>query len=275
MKRLMVLLCVLILVCAITERARADSFVLNVTSGGGWLDVAQTPYGNLCWAASASNMLAYSGWNGGFISPADIFGEFSSHWSNEFGNPYYGINWWFDGTGEGSPAHVTTAGGGYYSGTLFAANNGYDEPGYMNPDNFNASVWSYVTGNVAANRVFSMDLGDSGGGIHWLTGWGYDNTADAHKVWVTDSWTGATAGFWMNLTWDGSHWVSDYASSSCNGGQGGDCGWYVRAMDSLQINSPIVPPNGGGNGTVPEPTSTLLLLGIGLFGLSVGYRKRR
>jgi hypothetical protein len=43
-------------------------------------------------------------------------------------------------------------------------------------------------------------------------------------------------------------------------------------MDSLARNSGNVPPNGG---TVPEPTSTLLLLGIGLFGLSAGYRKRR
>jgi len=274
----MVLLCVLILVCGITERARAESFVLNVTSGGGWLDVAQPTSSSYCWAASASNMLAYSGWNGGFISPAGIFGEFSSHWSNEFGNPYYGINWWFDGTGEGSPADVTTpGGGGYYSEALFDAKNGYAEPNYPLGNTFYGNVWSYVTGNVAANRVFSMNLGDSGSGIHWLTGWGYDVTAAGdHNVWVTDSWTGgAAAGFWMTLRDDGTHWVSDYESSSCNGGQGGDCGWYVRAMDSLQINSPIVPPNGGGNGTVPEPTSTLLLLGIGLFGLSVGYRKRR
>ena len=52
---------------------------------------------------------------------------------------------------------------------------------------FNDYVWDYVTGNVAATRVFSMLLGDGDGGIHWLTGWGYDDTT-AGGVWVTDSW---------------------------------------------------------------------------------------
>ena len=132
----------------------------------------------------------------------------------------------------------------------------------MNPDNFNLNVWTYVTGNVANDRVFTMLLGDSTGGIHWLTGWGYDPGGD---VWVTDSWDNTNQIFTMTLTQGaGNLWYSTYGGNN----------WYVRAMDSLALNSGNVPPNGGGNETVPEPTSTLVLLGIGLCGLLAGRRRR-
>ena len=86
----MVLACVVLLVCGTVGTARGAPVLLTgltTNVGGGWSDVEQTTFTNLCWAASSSNMLAYSGWNGGFADAAGVFGELSGHWSNQFGNP--------------------------------------------------------------------------------------------------------------------------------------------------------------------------------------------
>ena len=265
MKRLMVLLCVLILVCGITGTATGTSIYLpGVASGSGWSDVEQATSSSYCWVATASNMLAYSGWNGGFANSAAIYAESIGHWTNMNGNPYYDIDWWFTGTnlkaGDAEWPQLTSDGGGYYSAGDFSMGFAEDTNGLAPVD-----VKDWLKWDVANQRAFTMLLGNTSGGTHWLTGWGYESVAGAVTgVYFTDSFDGLSQLLYSPLNCSsGDCYLNVYTS------------YYMISMESLEYNSDGVPPNGGGNGTVPEPTSTLLLLGIGLFGLSVGYRKRR
>lgn len=53
----------------------------------------------LCWAATASNMLLYTGWaaQAGFSSSDDVFESFISAFTDDGGNPYFGVGWFMNG----------------------------------------------------------------------------------------------------------------------------------------------------------------------------------
>jgi hypothetical protein len=268
MKKQSVVLLAAFLVCGVTGTAHATAVYLSdlAPDGSGYLDVEQPIGSNYCWACASANMLAYSGWDGGFPSNGAIFSEFTSHWTNDFGNPYYAINWWFDGTNDSPPSpgwsQVTTPGGGYYSEALFNAYNGYGEIGFPSyPDSIPVVDW--VQYNLDNNRVFSMLLGTEEGGIHWLTGWGYeeDPAGDIVGVYFTDSLDGITQLLYSPLTQTGDlFYLSTYTED-----------WHVLAMDSLGYNINDIPPNQ--TEQFPEP-ATLLLTGLGLAGIGFARKKK-
>jgi hypothetical protein len=263
MKTLKVFVCAMLLVWGISGSASATPYLLPSVSssvGGGWFDVNQGPT-NYCWLASASNMLAYSQWNGGFANADAIFTEATGHWSNVDGNPYYAIDWWFDGTnlkqGVAGWPQVTTPGGGYYLTS---------DPGLGFAENTNglalANIQTYLSGDVSGQRAFSILLGNTGGGIHWLTGWGYEGDGTTNGitgVYFTDSFDGVT---------------NNWQSSPLNCASG-DCylnvytDYYIISMVAMDYNSLGTPPGytNPPGGTVPDPASTLLLFGMGLSGL--------
>ena len=248
MKRLMVLLCVLLLVCGITGTATGTPVYLNgVTSSSGWADADGTGDVNMCWAAAASNALFFTGWNGGFTTADQILNYYKSHWTDGTGNAFYGTEWFFDGvetsvSGGGSTVN-TSDGGNFYSFAYWDANVGALIP----PPTF-SGIKTWVDRSNTQDDVGSYGIiGRENIGVgHYINIWGYDT--DGTSIYITDNNT-AFRGLEMKLFDD----------------------LHLNLSERINENLAGVLPNQ----TVPEPTSTLLLLGIGLFGLSVGYRKRR
>ncbi len=68
---------------------------------------------NLCWAASASNILTYTGWaaqtDPAFTSSDDVFASFVDAFSDSGGSAYYGIGWFINGVNTFSLYNSTVA----------------------------------------------------------------------------------------------------------------------------------------------------------------------
>lgn len=70
---------------------------------------------NLCWAASTSNLLTYTGWAGqaGFDSTDDVFEAFISAFNDDGGNVEYATGWFLDGVAAPGGAQPAAGSGRY------------------------------------------------------------------------------------------------------------------------------------------------------------------
>ncbi|MBQ3264799.1 MAG: dockerin type I repeat-containing protein [Ruminococcus sp.] len=70
---------------------------------------------NLCWAASTSNLLTYTGWasQAGFDSTDDVFEAFINAFTDAGGNIHYGTGWFFNGVSAPGGAQPTAGTGRY------------------------------------------------------------------------------------------------------------------------------------------------------------------
>jgi negative regulator of genetic competence, sporulation and motility len=174
-----------------TTSTSTTNYMLYAAWGGTWTDVdkgtTNTDDDLLCWAATTSNMLRWSGWgNAGGLTSADaIFSYFQAHWSDQGGHQYYGADWWFDGTnamqGVSGWAQVEVAGGGFYP----AQNYG----NYIHYSSTLSSTMATISSYLHSG--YAVGLGLSGPGGHAITCWGYEftagDTANFKGVYVTDS----------------------------------------------------------------------------------------
>jgi hypothetical protein len=174
-----------------TTTGTATNYMLFTAWGGTWTDVDKSTTNTeddlLCWAATTSNMLQWTGWGnaGGMTSADAIFTYFQNHWTDQGGHQYYGGDWWFDGTNtmQGTPgwAQVDVAGGGFYT-----------SQNYGNYIHYSSTVsTSLSTISSYLRSGYAVGLGLSGPGGHAVACWGYEftagNTASYKGVYITDS----------------------------------------------------------------------------------------
>jgi hypothetical protein len=194
------------------DPATGSSYMLYENHGGFWADAEKAPdddgIGNpapnnpgdeddlLCWAATASNMLEYTGW--GFVGTLDDTDDFFDYYidhTTDYGSKIeYGIEWWFNGnlpthTGDWSTEDV--AGGNFWSSS-------YTWSSYvpMSSGNFSVlpDIASYLINGYAVGLGIHPVSGDGG---HAITCWGfnYDITKNPITqpngfflgIWVSDS----------------------------------------------------------------------------------------
>jgi len=262
-RKFLLFLAIFLMALASSGVARADSYLVYNQWGGTWQDANKTWSGDsmMCWAAGASNILAWGGYETPTYNTATlIFQYFKAHWTNAGSLPQYGWSWFLDGTlppNWSGCSQVAVAGGDFWSG-----------------DNFSSLYHQATSGNLMADAAGFFQSGDGvtlaiykPGYGHALTCWGYDYTKQLSGViqytgiWVTDSDDGVTALEDYPVSWDSKYGVWDLG--------GGYAGWYIGGVEALGQNPD--PPLGVG---VPLPPSLLLFI-TGLLALASWRRLRR
>jgi hypothetical protein len=255
----------------------APVFVSGVSEASGWLDVNKTGMDDtrLCWAASSSNILAYTGWTGGtsLSSNSSIFNNFKYYWNDKDGAPWYGTEWWFDGINQmqGTAgwaqldrfSHI-----GFYKGW-------YDSNAEFSPVTSEDTLYKFVHGDTALGNVgialgirwqvenSSGELVDDGG--HSVTLWGVD--ADSDQIYVTDSDDGVSDLKAYKYEEDaGTLRLLGYKDKDGNVLKGYFENIFGLEMKGAEDPAPTLPQ-------LPEPSS-FALLGLGLAGLRLARRRR-
>jgi len=248
-KKLLTVFCALFLVLGSAGFSGATLYWLpGVNETSGWVDADKTWTDDtlLCWAASASNLLAWTGWTGGpgLTTHDQIFSFFPPYWNDQVGNPRYAVEWWFAGTN----AQQGVAG--------WAQLTDFSHSGFYPTLDYN-TYWSRFEGWNSSKLIndfilkslgISIRVGTAAGRGHFLTVWGWD---DAEKtIYVTDSDSGNDV-------------LASYTVSDTGGLSGGYSNWSITHIYGLQKNPGWAP--------IPEP-STVLLLAFGL--MAIAWRVR-
>jgi hypothetical protein len=178
---------------------------------GTWMDASKSltsDCGNMCWAAAASNVLAWNNWGtSNFNTAQGIFQEFIDHWTDEGGSSIYAWNWWLSGTlplddQPGSKVNVTGS-GGFWPGYNF-----WDYYSYTNSfSNIEQDLFSFLHRGYGVNLGLETYNGEDRYG-HMVTLWGYQfdlQLSDFTKIYITDSDDGVSQLIGYPITWDGTN----------------------------------------------------------------------
>lgn len=221
---------------------------------GGYADVNKNGTGDssLCWAAAASNILAWwqqqyptgSALNGVPQSAGDIYALFCNSWENVAGSEQYAFNWWLAGE-EGSSSYKrfhtsyycgNDDDGGWYSDYYNGANIANHTAqvslqGVEVADISRAWTGIYNAGGMLALGVFRSISGSSLTGGHSLTLWGFCENEDGliEQIYVTDSDDKTTSILTLNVEVD-----ADSKLYRISEGQEGLSGYYVGSYTYLK-----------------------------------------
>lgn len=214
------------LTCAIPSLSDS-AWTYGVSETEGWYDYNKSYNGdeNMCWAASASNILSWWQDNSTYTRYASsqtpygsqIWDTFRDSFTNEGGHSYYAYEWYFLGTYEplnfpkdedydwALPKNSTNIGGGYYRSAETYFSDERMTESVANTDEHSYSSYyyyfsSFIVEALNNNYALSLSISNLGGNIyeqgtlaHAMTMWGCDYTTDAdgniaiQTLYITDS----------------------------------------------------------------------------------------
>ncbi len=133
----------------------------------------------LCWAASASNILTYTGWaeKAGFETTDDLFEDYIASFTNKAGDPYYGFGWFFNGANTAalinpSSASATAGTGGYLTDYAYDM---LSKTSDVMTDGVNGMTQLQQKLREGCGVILSLDIRYQGtpAGGHAVSCWGY------------------------------------------------------------------------------------------------------
>jgi hypothetical protein len=133
-KTVVVLLAISLLLAVFTGLGGADSYSYYITDQYTSTSVQDAKKSggdnNMCWAAAASDILAWGSWGASrgtstYKDVTQIFNYFKLSWANDAGDVDAGWRWWFNGTNRNSgvsgKAQLTGSGSGdFYPALTFS-----------------------------------------------------------------------------------------------------------------------------------------------------------
>jgi len=240
------------------EQYWADGLVFDASGNitGGYYDVNKQGNGDsqMCWAAAASNVLAWWQEQGNTAQSvsgvpgdaASIYATFGGAWENASGVDMYGFIWWLSGDAthsgyseyHGSHSTGTGSTGGYYN-QYYTPQSITQHTAQVNLLDTAAetlcAAWNdiYAAGGMITLGVYSS-IGSNGtlNGGHSLTMWGYETNADTGRlteIYVTDSDDSTTALLTFALEYDESAGLYRIATDSARLG-----GFYLGTYAYLK-----------------------------------------
>ena len=287
---------------ALSTASAAEAWVDGVSRTSGWYDANKAnPYAedgdnDLCWAASASNLVAW--WQDKYQTPAGVPNDIDSIWAtyknavtaDTGGDTHAAVQWWL--TGVYVPTSDEEADRSMFTQdttSVLPAFEGYYYEEYgeeMAPwPNYELERWEYPLRNFlcmdyrntfTSDNIVSLVLQGCGVGIglaqdnnskfgHAITLWGleYDSSTNAiSRMWLTDSDDAQ-----YNFGQDGLFAVDVTTRDDKLYIDTPDSNWYTEEkniyISNLFAINPAVSTEWGIPSAVPEPgTATLSLLGL-------------
>lgn len=273
-----------------------ELWAYGVSKDSGWYDTTKTWSGdtNLCWAATAANMLSWwQHWDANNSTSApqgalNIYDQLKSDYGKDLTDYHagVGIDWWLVGANHsGRESSVFTKGGGAYYSSIYSSNYETLPHYFIDYDSFSNPLISALS--ATSMNVVGLGLGKTNDKYagHSITLWGieYDDTSQVvSKIYVTDSddYSGGlkalsveTKGDYAMLTdyGDGCWYLYNYVTfglKELNENAGGDpnAGFVSNTyvMDPLSLA-------GKSSGTAPTQTKSSEGLGNVTFSKDVSY----
>ena len=200
-----------------------------------WCDAEKSPSDPdddaLCWAAGASNILSWGGWDVGEMDTCDeIFAHIQDHSVDTAAFPGTAWRWWFEG---GPIGPMDESGGAYFPE--------YDLDYWSGTSISGSGLLADVHYLFQAGYGVTLALG--GPATHIVTCWGlnYDpDTGEYVGIWITDSDDSAGSEAppdrlrYFETTYTGSNWyLQDYYGSDS---------WYIDRAYALMGNPDALTP---------------------------------
>lgn len=149
--------------------------------GRNWYDADKTLIddSNMCWAASISNVLAYTGWDAGYTADG-IFSEYRDHFKNDANYNLSALNYWFYGSDFLGYIDVP-GGGGYYPD--YALSDYVHSVNWTNSINIIADIDQWL------HLGYGVDITLDGTFGHAVTCYGieYNDSGDYSGLWIVDN----------------------------------------------------------------------------------------
>lgn len=219
-------LALVLLLVAVSCNAHALSYFGFEDYGGVWYDADKSGGdSNMCWAASLSNVLAYTGWDAG-MGADGIFSDYRSHFGNVASYHAAGVEYWRST---------------YYPGSAIPQ----DRETFLTSSDMMSNIDFWLHAGYGLNGAFILPSGMA----HAMTIYGVEyGDGDYSGLWVVDSNDGIDRLIYLPMSLEDTGlfnpvWVVDSGSYA---------GWWLNTVNALGQN--IAP--------VPEPGTMLLVLTI-------------